>query len=138
MSGSARCELCGEFHASGTLCSKRSARVLVVDDNVAVLRVMERILKRSGYDVVAASSGKEALQRFGQFGPFDLLITDVVMPGEIQGVGLINELRKKQNELPVIFITGYSSEIILRDAVHLVKPVQSDTLRSVVKNLLLI
>lgn len=60
-----------------------SGRVLLVEDEPLVMRMMERRLRKLGLDCVTASSGSEALRCFEKDGPFDLLITDVVMPGAI-------------------------------------------------------
>lgn len=79
-------------------------RILVVDDEEAILYVFERYLSVVGYDVVTASCGRDAV-RAAQAGPFDLLITDFRMPG-MNGVEVIEALRDLQPGLPALVISG--------------------------------
>jgi CheY-like chemotaxis protein len=79
-------------------------RILVVDDEEAILYVFERYLSIAGYDVSVASNGFEAV-RAGEAGPFDLLITDFRMPG-MNGVEVIHALRRLQPGLPALVISG--------------------------------
>jgi len=79
-------------------------RILVVDDEEAILYVFERYLSVVGYDVVTASCGRDAV-RAAQAGPFDLLITDFRMPG-MNGVEVIGALRDLQPGLPALVISG--------------------------------
>lgn len=94
-----------------------------------MLDVLRRILTRKGYEVVAASSGDEAAQLFTSQGPFDLLITDIVMPGSLQGPALARSLRQEAPALPVVFTSGYASEASMhgnglrQDDIRLMKPV---------------
>jgi CheY-like chemotaxis protein len=79
-------------------------RILVVDDEEAILYVFERYLSVAGYDVCVANDGFEAV-RAGEAGPFDLLITDFRMPG-MNGVEVIHALRRLQPGLPALVISG--------------------------------
>jgi CheY-like chemotaxis protein len=79
-------------------------RILVVDDEEAILYVFERYLSVAGYDVSVANNGFEAV-RAGEAGPFDLLITDFRMPG-MNGVEVIHALRRLQPGLPALVISG--------------------------------
>jgi len=79
-------------------------RILVVDDEEAILYVFERYLSVVGYDVVTAPCGRDAV-RAAQAGPFDLLITDFRMPG-MNGVEVIGALRDLQPGLPALVISG--------------------------------
>lgn len=78
--------------------------VLVIDDEAAVRAVLDRILRRAGYDVVQACNGSEGLERIEQDAP-DLVITDLVMP-EREGLDTITEIGKRFQGLPVIAMTG--------------------------------
>jgi 3-oxoacyl-[acyl-carrier-protein] synthase II len=85
--------------------------ILVVDDDRQVLQSLERLFKKEGYNVVCASSGKEALEKVER-GDFDLVIIDIKMP-DLDGVETVNkikEIKKNQSKpsIPVIFITGYA------------------------------
>ena len=108
------CSTCGVQHEPGELCGDTGKRLLVVEDNRALASVLARTLENAGYKVVTASSAREAIERFQSKEPFDLLITDLVMPGDQQGDTLARILRKSAPVLPVIFITGYTTELISR------------------------
>lgn len=82
-------------------------RVLVVDDDVEVRRLLVRRLSRLGYDVVEASDGIEALALVEQETP-DIVITDMSMP-RLDGAGLIEAIRRVDPEIPVIVLTGYGT-----------------------------
>ena len=87
----------------------RPARILLVEDEDAVRATMLRSLVRSGHQVEVAHNGEEAL-RIGLSGPgFDLLITDIHMPG-LDGPTLAQRLRKQRQELRVLFTSGYARD----------------------------
>lgn len=87
-----------------------TARILFAEDKAEVLTVLSRMLTGAGYIVEAASSGDEAFKMFEENAPFDLLVTDVVMPGELSGPFLASAGRQAEPSLPVIFLTGYTDE----------------------------
>ena len=105
------------------------ARILIAEDQLEVLAVIVRVLKAEGYDVTAATRGDEAYELFKNSGPFDLLLTDVVMPGPLRGPDLARECRAINPNLPVIFMSGYASEATVHgnglqpDDIRLMKPV---------------
>ena len=86
-----------------------TARILVVDDDDAVRRTIVRSLARSGHEVVAARSGEEGLAVGLAAEGFDLLVTDIAMPG-IDGPTLAARLRERSPDLAVLFSSGYASE----------------------------
>jgi signal transduction histidine kinase/CheY-like chemotaxis protein len=87
-----------------------SGRILVVDDEPAVLDVACHILERHGYDVVSATSGFEAIRRLGAAeGPIDAAIVDMSMPG-LNGLETMQGLRRDAPALPVILSSGYTTE----------------------------
>jgi signal transduction histidine kinase len=86
------------------------ARLLVVEDNEQVGAFAEALLTDQGHDVVRASSAEEALELIRSM-PFDLVFSDVVMPG-MGGLRLAELLAKERPELPVILATGYSEELV--------------------------
>ncbi len=89
----------------------RAKRILVVEDEPAVREVVCETLATTGYPVVSASDGVEALQIVAEASePFDLLVTDMVMPKGISGVELAIRLNQQQPELKVIYMSGYSPE----------------------------
>jgi PAS domain S-box-containing protein len=86
--------------------------VLVVEDEPGVRRVTERILRRAGYDVVAAAGGSEALEACGRSDqPIDLLLTDVVMP-EMLGPELAGRAREIRPGLRVLYMSGYIHQVV--------------------------
>ncbi len=83
----------------------RPARILVVDDNHSVVKLLELLLQREGYIVLTAFDGMDGLQKAGQEKP-DLIILDVVMPG-IEGYEVCRHLQADPNtaNIPIIFLT---------------------------------
>jgi excisionase family DNA binding protein len=92
-------------------------RVLVVDDEASIRDLLSRTLALADYDVDLAPDGRTALDRLRIF-PYDLLITDLRMPG-IDGLSVIREARRLKPDIPVIIITGFSSEGSAIEAVNL-------------------
>ncbi len=85
-----------------------SESVLLVDDEPAILAVGKQMLKELGYRVQAAGNAREALERFaGHARQFDLVITDMTMPG-MTGDRLVVELRRIRPAIPIILCTGFS------------------------------
>lgn len=82
-------------------------RVLVVDDEARMRRVLEIMLQKMGHETRAASNGREALQ-LAQQESFDLVLTDLRMP-EMDGVALLEALRAQSVEAPVILLTAYGT-----------------------------
>jgi two-component system, cell cycle sensor histidine kinase and response regulator CckA len=83
-------------------------RVLLVEDDRAVRTIAARILRRGGYDVVEATTGREAIDAFNKVeGRVDLILTDLVLP-ELGGRALINALAERGPIPPVVFMSGYS------------------------------
>ncbi len=86
-------------------------RVLLVDDEPAVLEMEERLLSSLGYHVTAAVDGLEALRLFrSDPSVFDVVISDMTMP-RITGADLAVELLKVRADLPIVLVTGYSARI---------------------------
>lgn len=87
-------------------CTFFPVQVLVVDDDVTARAAMRRVLERSGYTVIVAEDGEDALRMLQRTHvPVDLLITDVEMPG-IQGDALATRVRGQWPDLPVLFVSG--------------------------------
>jgi CheY-like chemotaxis protein len=90
--------------------------ILVVEDEVSLLKVLSRVLERYYYRVLVATSATEALRIWDeQRGQIDLLLTDVIMPGRMSGTDLVHELKRRKPGLKVIVTSGYSPEFIGRD-----------------------
>jgi len=80
-------------------------KILVVDDEITVCKSICRAISSEEYEVDTALSGEEALKKDEQ-GKFDLVITDLMMPG-ISGLDLLSSLKEKRPEVMVIMVTGY-------------------------------
>jgi excisionase family DNA binding protein len=92
-------------------------RILVVDDEQAVRDLLAKTLTMADYDVDAAPDGASAIERLRAV-EYDLLITDLKMPG-MDGLSVIREARRTAPDLPVIIITGYSTEASAIEAINL-------------------
>jgi CheY-like chemotaxis protein len=93
----------------------RAERILVVEDDVLVRESLVVQLERLGYTIVAAGSAAEALQIVAEGPPFDLLFTDVVMPGEMNGRQLVEVAQEQQPGLMVLLASGYSEDPLMRE-----------------------
>jgi CheY-like chemotaxis protein len=82
--------------------------VLVVEDNPEVAKVTEQMVRQLGYRVQRAESAATALELAAHV-RFQLVISDIVMAGSMDGVGLARALRQRQPDLPIVLVTGYSS-----------------------------
>ena len=114
------------------------ARILIAEDQPEVLALLVRTFESAGYRIEAAANGDQALKLFHANGPFDVLVTDIVMPGDLSGPQLASACREHAANLPVVFLTGYSSGGIAQmnnphdDDLCLMKPVpKSELLRAV-------
>jgi CheY-like chemotaxis protein len=87
-----------------------SPRVLVVEDNAMVRQVSVGLLKLLRCETLEAKDGPSALAVLGSGAPVDLLFTDIVMPGEMNGFRLAELARQRRPELKVLFTSGYSAE----------------------------
>ena len=120
----------------------RSARILLVEDDPTVRKVLSSQLERSGYSVISAGESDSAQAAFQSSGPFDLVVSDIVMPGELQGPALARKLRQLKSDLPVIFLSGYPQEASINgkgldeDDVMLMKPVSRVDLLNAINNAL--
>lgn len=116
--------------------------ILVVDDEDPIRCVVARALRSSGYVVLEARDGPDALRRLAEHdGRVDLLLTDVVMP-HMDGRTLADELSRARPDLRVLFTSGYTDDAILRYGVErarvafLRKPFDLSTLRKRVRDAL--
>jgi two-component system cell cycle sensor histidine kinase/response regulator CckA len=116
--------------------------VLLVEDDIAMLELVERLLTQLGYRVLAAKSPLEAIT-LAELHPekIDLLVTDVIMP-ELNGRDLANRLRNLYPGLRVLFMSGYTANIVLQRGVQakedflLQKPFSKKELAAKVKEVL--
>ncbi|HOK03857.1 MAG TPA: sigma-54 dependent transcriptional regulator [Victivallales bacterium] len=109
------------------------SKVLIVDDETTIIEVLRSLLVRNGHIVETAVDGEEALRKLKE-GVFDLMITDVRLPGAIDGFELLRQGKELQSHMAVIVITAYADvdsavEAIKRGAFHYIaKPFKFDEL----------
>jgi len=116
------------------------ASILVVDDELSMREFLKILLEKEGYRVATAAEGKSALALAGQH-PFDLVISDIRMPG-MSGLELLAQLKQLKSEIGVIMITAFASP---DDAVaamkngafdYITKPFNVDEIKSVIRAVL--
>ena len=117
-----------------------SETILLVEDDSSLRKLVNEVLSGSGYRVVEAESGVAALESWRRNrGGFDLLLTDLVMPGGLTGLELAAQILRDDPFLPVVYTSGYSAEIAgkdtpLREGVDfLAKPFSPQKLAQVVR-----
>ena len=82
--------------------------ILVVDDELEFLKMIRLRLEANNYQVVTASTGKDALDKVRQY-KVDAVLLDILLP-DIDGIDILKEIRKVRKDLPVFIITAFSSE----------------------------
>jgi DNA-binding response OmpR family regulator len=117
--------------------------ILVVEDDAMVRSFIQRALRGSGYQVLVAGDAQEALAVADRLhAPIQLLITDVVMPGRINGRELAGLLKRSRASMRVLYMSGYADDVIAKHGVldpgvqFLQKPFPADALRSTVREVL--
>ena len=95
--------------------ARGSERILVVEDDEHLRSVPVRLLRKQGYHVVEAIDGKEALERLRGDQQFDLLFSDVVLPGGMNGVEIAEEAKRIQPGIKVLFTTGYAENAVVHN-----------------------
>jgi two-component system, cell cycle sensor histidine kinase and response regulator CckA len=118
------------------------ATILAVDDDLSILTLLESVLGAAGYRVLLADGGRRAVELFeSATHPIDLLLTDVIMPG-MNGKELADQLAALRPGIKVLFISGYSGELIAHRGVlaagvdYLAKPFTPDQLVAKVREML--
>ena len=115
-------------------------RILIIDDEDSIREYLSMMLEREGYEVTASEDGKKAL-RLNTKKAHDVVITDIQLPG-ISGLDVLTTLRETDPTIPVIIITGHSSQESAIEALnigafyYLLKPVSNEELKQVVRTAL--
>lgn len=118
--------------------NNRTKRVLVVDDELLILKIISDILAKEGYDVVVANNCDKAAEHL-KTTSFDVVLSDIKMPVK-SGIDLLGEIKKKDPNIPVILMTGFASLETAVEAVqngafdYLIKPLDYGKLRSVIEH----
>ncbi len=126
----------GADHLSLTATNGAGVRILLVEDEWLVRATLADEFREGGFEVIEAGSGDEALGVCARCG-FDLLVTDIRMPGATNGWDLAEHCRASHPELPVIYISGFS-DVAPRPvpgAVMLQKPFRLETFGQIVREL---
>lgn len=89
----------------------KGGRILLVEDEDMVRVVAERALSRSGYQITACPGGEEGLSAIAAGTEFDLVLSDVVMPG-MDGPAMVRAIRQQRPNIPVLFMSGYAEEAL--------------------------
>ncbi len=116
-------------------------KILIVDDEISILKVLSHIFRKQGYAPFTCTSAEQALE-FMKDHEFDLLITDLRLRTQMDGLDLLREVKQKHADVPVVIITGYASvkiaiQALKQGAFDLVtKPFKMDQLAEVVENAL--
>ncbi|QCG95510.1 PAS domain S-box protein [Azospirillum sp. TSA2s] len=120
--------------AERTASPGHGVRILLVEDDLVVASVVSAALTDMGYAVAHAATGREALDRLRNGEAADLLCTDVVMPGPVNGVELAREAQKLRSGLPVVLTTGYAEGVGGMDGFRvLAKPYRIEDLAAAIE-----
>lgn len=107
-----------------------TGRILVVEDDDAVRAIVQAMLEDLGYDIAEAASGSEALSMLDAGDDYDLVFSDVIMPGGMTGVDLAQIVAQRRPDIPVLLTSGYPRDAVKSDVlVHILpKPYQQQEL----------
>lgn len=85
--------------------------ILFAEDHPAVREITAAMLQKEGYNVLVAASGDDAYELYKTVSQsIDLILTDVLMPGSLNGPALVNQIRKTNREIPAVFVSAFSAE----------------------------
>ncbi len=112
--------------------------VLIVEDEFLIRMTLSEALMDEGFTVVEAETADSALPLLQNSSEIDLLVTDIQLPGTLDGYGLVKAIRKEKPELPVIFMTGRPDESSMTRSkldVFIAKPYTLEEICSAAKRL---
>ena len=115
-------------------------RILIVEDDEDMRENLRRILTLAGYQVHLARDGSEAITAL-QTEPFHLVLTDLVMP-RMGGLELLREIRRRERDLPVVFLTAFGKSAAFAEAMDLgaigfiTKPFHANSLLAVIREVI--
>jgi PAS domain S-box-containing protein len=90
-------------------CAPALCRVLLVEDDVQVASLTSAMLTELGYEVIPVTTGQAALNELAVTSGIGLVLSDVMMPGGMDGMGLVREMRERRISLPVVLVSGFSA-----------------------------
>jgi len=85
-----------------------SERILIVEDDAEVRAISARILREQGYILVEASNGDQAISYLENEPPFDLLFSDIILPGPLNGLDIAEQAQRIQPGIKILYTTGYA------------------------------
>ncbi|MEW6376375.1 MAG: response regulator [Thermodesulfobacteriota bacterium] len=119
--------------------SNRIAKILIIEDDDEMRSLLRDFFKEEGFEIDSADKGSEAFRKLVKE-PFDLIITDIRMPG-LSGLDILPRIKKLQPEVPIIVITAFGSEDVHRKVfergatAYLEKPILLNNLRTLVNQM---
>ncbi|OPL15559.1 MAG: hypothetical protein AVO39_07625 [delta proteobacterium MLS_D] len=119
---------------------KRREKILLVDDEPEILRILQEYFELYGYETCTAKTGDEALEKFNSFHPHAVLL-DIIMPGR-GGIDVLKEIKNKVPQTIVVIITAVIDESVIRTAMlsgaddYILKPFRLQDLDSKVHDLI--
>lgn len=119
--------------------SQDGERILIVEDNAATRRLAARMLSSLGYRVEVAKDAEEAIEML-RMQEFDVLFTDIVMPGERDGIALARDVRQNHPDIHVIFTSGFSEmnpqDIDELRATYVTKPYRKTEIAKILRDVI--
>lgn len=129
--------------SAGTESLRGAETILLVDDEDAVRRLMVAVMEKYGYHLLQAATGEEALDVWKRHhSEIKVLVTDMVMPGDLNGWELAQQLLDVQPELKVVYTSGYDAKLaaevfkITSEIIFLQKPYRAERLAAAVREAL--
>jgi len=116
--------------------------ILLVEDNAPIRVLGTKVLRSLGYKVIVFDSADAAMEFVDSGERIDLLFTDVVMAGHLDGIGLAREVRRRDPNLPILFTSGFASPVMLREQIDdlganlIAKPYRKADLALLVRSIL--
>jgi DNA-binding response OmpR family regulator len=112
-------------------------KLLIVDDDTNIQRLYKEELEEEGYEVVVATTGKDALAMFEEENP-DIVTLDILMP-DIDGISLLRKMKEKRPEIPIIMSTAYDYRddfAVWASEAYIVKSSDLSELKKTIKKLM--
>jgi DNA-binding NtrC family response regulator len=110
---------------------------LIVDDEPAVREYLKAVLQGKSFEMLEASNAVQALQIVHKVGGIDLVISDIQMPGDIDGLDLARSLKNSHPALPVILISGFANKVTEERFIFIQKPFLPKTILEKIDGLLI-
>ncbi len=111
-------------------------KILIVDDDLSILRLYQEELEEEGYEIVTAGTGKEGLAKF-EAEDFDLVTLDIHLP-DIDGIKLLRQMKERKPRMPIIMSTAYDYRddfSVWASEAYLVKSADLTEMKATIKKL---